>query len=78
MELQLDRGLSNRRIYPAIDILKSGTRRDDLLLSRDMHNKITIIRRFINDMNPMEAMKEIKDRIEKTDSNEEFLQSAKG
>ena len=78
MEVSLDRGLSNRRIFPAIDILKSGTRRDDLLHSRDMHDKITIIRRFINDMNPMEAMKEIKERIEKTDSNEEFLQSAKG
>ncbi len=73
MELQLDRRISNRRIYPAIDILASGTRRDDLLLAPDVITRMNILRRHIADMNPVEAMEFIKARIEDTRSNEEFL-----
>ncbi len=78
MELQLDRKISNRRIYPAIDIITSGTRREDLLMSKDMLQRIWILRKHIADMNPVEAMEFIKDRIENTNSNEEFLISMNG
>ena len=73
MELQLDRKISNRRIYPAIDITSSGTRREDLLLSKDILQRIWVIRKFIADMNPVEAMEFMKDRMSSTLSNEEFL-----
>ena len=73
MELQLDRKISNRRIYPAIDITSSGTRREDLLIEKDMLQRIWVIRKFIADMNPVEAMEFMKDRISSTLSNEEFL-----
>lgn len=73
MELQLDRKIANRRIYPAIDILASGTRREDLLMSKDALQRIWILRKYLADMNPIEAMEFIKDRMEKTISNEEFL-----
>jgi transcription termination factor Rho len=73
MELQLDRRIANRRIYPAIDILSSGTRRDDLLLSKDVLQRIIILRKHMADMNPVEAMEFIKDRIANTRNNEEFL-----
>jgi transcription termination factor Rho len=73
MELQLDRRIANRRIYPAIDILSSGTRRDDLLLSKDVLQRIIILRKHMADMNPVEAMEFIKDRIASTRNNEEFL-----
>ena len=73
MELQLDRRISNRRIYPAIDILTSGTRREDLLLEKDVLQRIWILRKHLADMNPIEAMEFIKDRITSTKSNEEFL-----
>ncbi|MDX2362683.1 MAG: transcription termination factor Rho [Crocinitomicaceae bacterium] len=73
MELQLDRKISNRRIYPAIDITSSGTRREDLLLSKDILQRIWVIRKFIADMNPVEAMEFMKDRMSNTLSNEEFL-----
>jgi transcription termination factor Rho len=73
MELQLDRRISNRRIYPAIDILSSGTRRDDLLLEKDVLQRIIILRKHLADMNPVEAMEFIKDRIVNTRNNEEFL-----
>ncbi|MCK9300941.1 MAG: transcription termination factor Rho, partial [Bacteroidales bacterium] len=75
MELQLDRRLSNKRIYPAVDILASSTRREDLLLNQITLNRLWILRRYLSDMNPMEAMEFLKDRLEKTDSNEEFLAS---
>ena len=75
MELQLDRKISNRRIYPAIDILASGTRREDLLMSKDALQRIWILRKYLADMNPVEAMEFIKDRMEGTLSNEEFLVS---
>ena len=75
MELQLDRRISNRRIFPAIDILASGTRREDLLHDRDVLQRMWILRRHLADMNPIEAMEFVKDRIEKTRNNEEFLVS---
>ena len=73
MELQLDRKLSNRRIYPAVDITASSTRRDDLLLGDYTLNRIWILRNYLTDMNSVEAMQFVKDRLEKTKSNEEFL-----
>jgi transcription termination factor Rho len=73
MELQLERKISNRRIYPAIDILSSGTRREDLLHDKDVLQRMWILRRHLADMNPVEAMEFVKDRIEKTRNNEEFL-----
>ncbi len=73
MELQLDRKISNRRIYPAIDILASGTRREDLLMPKEALTRIWILRKYLADMNPLEAMEFIKERMEGTLSNEEFL-----
>ena len=73
MELQLDRKLSNKRIFPAVDIVASSTRRDDLLLSRETINRMWILRRFLSDRTPLEAMEFIKDRMERTRTNEELL-----
>lgn len=73
MELQLDRKLSNKRIFPAVDIISSSTRRDDLLLSQDTLNRMWILRRFLGDRTSLEAMEFIKDRMERTRSNEELL-----
>jgi len=73
MELQLDRKLSNRRIYPSIDITASSTRREDLLLNKEMLNRIWVLRNFLSDMNPAEAMDFIRQRLPHTQSNEEFL-----
>lgn len=73
MELQLDRKLSNKRVYPAVDIIASGTRREDLLLSREVLQKIWIMRRYLADMNSVEAMEQIKKHMESTISNEELL-----
>jgi len=78
MELQLDRKLSNRRIYPSIDITASSTRREDLLLDKSFLNKIWILRKYLTDMNPVEAMEFLRERLAKTDSNEEFLISMNG
>jgi transcription termination factor Rho len=78
MELQLDRKLSNKRIYPAVDIVASSTRRDDLLQDRDTINHMWILRKYLADMNSLEAMEFVKDRKEKTYSNEEFLASMNG
>jgi len=75
MELQLDRKLSNRRIFPAVDITASSTRRDDLLLDQDTLNRMWIMRRYLSDMNSLEAIEFIKDRMQKTDNNEELLYS---
>ncbi len=75
MELQLDRKLSNRRIFPSVDIIASSTRREDLLLDKAMLDKIWVLRNFLNGMNPVEAMDFVKDRLVKTASNEEFLVS---
>lgn len=73
MELQLDRRLSNKRIFPAVDIMASSTRRDDLLLDPETLNRMWILRKYLSDMNPVEAMEFLKDRLERTESNEEFL-----
>ena len=73
MELQLDRKLSNKRIFPAVDIMASSTRRDDLLLSRETLNRMWVLRRFLSDRNSIEAMEFMKDRMERTRSNEELL-----
>ncbi|MBN1415953.1 MAG: transcription termination factor Rho [Bacteroidales bacterium] len=78
MELQLDRKLSNRRIYPSIDITASSTRREDLLLDKNFLNKIWILRKYLTDMNSIEAMEFLRERLSKTDSNEEFLISMNG
>jgi transcription termination factor Rho len=78
MELQLDRKLSNKRIYPAVDIIASSTRRDDLLQDREAVNHMWILRKYLSDMNSIEAMEFVKDRLEKTYSNEEFLASMNG
>jgi transcription termination factor Rho len=75
MELQLDRRLSNKRVFPAVDIMASSTRRDDLLLDNDTLNRMWILRRYLADMNPVEAMEFMKDRMERTKNNEEFLLS---
>ncbi len=75
MELQLDRKISNRRIYPAIDILSSGTRREDLLMSKEALQRIWLLRKMIADMNPIEAIEFVKNHMNNTSSNEEFLAS---
>jgi transcription termination factor Rho len=75
MELQLERRLSNRRIYPAIDLVSSSTRRDDLLLEREVLQRMNLLRVYLNDMNPEEAMNELLKRMRGTKSNEEFLAS---
>ena len=73
MELQLDRRISNRRIFPAIDLISSSTRRDDLLLDENTIQRMWIMRKYLADMNPVEAMEFINDRFRRTKSNEEFL-----
>ncbi|NOY50941.1 MAG: transcription termination factor Rho [Chlorobi bacterium] len=78
MELQLDRKLSNKRIYPAIDIVSSSTRREDLLVDKDLLQRIWILRNHLSDMNPLEAMNFLKDKMKFTATNEEFLISMNG
>ena len=78
MELQLDRSLSNKRIFPAVNLVQSSTRRDDLLLDPTTLNRMWIIRKFISEMNPMEAMNTVRDRLIHTRNNEEFLLSMNG
>ncbi|MBE16860.1 MAG: transcription termination factor Rho [Dokdonia sp.] len=73
MELQLDRNISNRRIFPAIDLTSSSTRRDDLLHSKDTSQRLWVLRKYLADMNPVEAMEFMSDRIKSTRNNEEFL-----
>lgn len=75
MELQLDRKLANRRIFPAVDIMASSTRRDDLLLNQETINRMWVLRRYLSDMNSVEAMEFMKERLERTENNEEFLVS---
>ncbi|WP_107040099.1 transcription termination factor Rho [Brumimicrobium mesophilum] len=75
MELQLDRKIANRRIYPAIDILTSGTRREDLLMDKETLQRVWLLRKVIADMNPIEAMEFMKNNMKDTKSNEEFLVS---
>ena len=75
MELQLDRNLSNKRIFPAVNITASSTRRDDLLLDKTTLDRMWILRKYLADMNPIEAMDFVKDRLEKTRDSDEFLMS---
>ena len=78
MELQLDRKIANRRIFPAIDLTSSSTRRDDLLLDENTLHRMWVMRKYLADMNPVEAMEFINDRFKKTKTNEEFLISMNG
>jgi transcription termination factor Rho len=78
MELLLDRKLSNRRIYPAIDVTVSGTRREDLLLGKDELSRLWILRKYLADMNSVEAMEFLLSKIKGTRNNEEFLVSMNG
>ena len=73
MELQLDRKLSNKRVFPAVDIISSSTRRDDLLLDKDTLSRMWVLRNFLSDMNSVEAMQFLENRLKKTINNEEFL-----
>ncbi|WBL26546.1 transcription termination factor Rho [Zunongwangia sp. HGR-M22] len=78
MELQLDRRISNRRVFPAIDLISSSTRRDDLLLDENTIQRMWIMRKYLADMNPVEAMEFIQQKIKQTNNNEEFLISMNG
>jgi len=78
MELQLERRLANKRVYPAIDLVASSTRRDDLLLSREVLQRMNLLRVFLADMNAEEAMRELQSRMKGTKSNEEFLATMSG
>jgi len=78
MELQLDRKLSNRRLYPAIDVTASGTRREDLLLGKDELSRLWVLRKYLADMNSIEAMEFLLSKIKGTKNNEEFLVSMNG
>jgi transcription termination factor Rho len=78
MELQLDRNISNRRIYPAIDLIKSSTRKDELLLDAKTVQRMWVLRKYLADMNPIEAMEFINDRIKFSKNNDEFLISMNG
>ena len=78
MELQLDRSLANKRIFPAVNIVASSTRRDDLLQDELTRKRMWILRNYISDMNPIEAMTDVKKRIENTKNNEEFIASMNG
>ncbi|WP_040282541.1 transcription termination factor Rho [Psychroserpens damuponensis] len=78
MELQLDRKISNRRIFPAIDLTSSSTRRDDILLDATTIQRMWVMRKYLADMNPVEAMEFINDRFKQTRNNEEFLVSMNG
>ncbi len=78
MELQLDRRLSNKRIYPAIDIVASSTRRDDLLVDKETLQRLWILRNHLTDMTPIEAMEFLRERLARTKSNEEFMLTMNG
>ncbi len=77
-EIQLDRKIANKRIYPAIDIVASSTRRDDLLVDKETQQRVWILRKHLSDMNPVEAMEFLRDRMKNTQTNEEFLISMNG
>lgn len=77
-EIQLDRKIANKRIYPAIDIIASSTRREDLLIDKETQQRVWILRKHLSDMNPVEAMEFMKDRMKNTQTNEEFLISMNG
>jgi transcription termination factor Rho len=78
MEIHLDRKLSEKRTFPAMDINKSGTRKEDLLLPKDVLNRMWILRKLLQPLNPTDAMEFLLDKIDKTKSNSEFLESMNG
>ena len=78
MEIVLDRRLADRRVFPAIDITRSGTRREELLLTDEELNKVWILRKILNPNNPVEAMEFLLDKIKRTKTNKAFLESMKG
>jgi transcription termination factor Rho len=73
MELVLDRRLSDRRLFPSFDLIRSGTRKEELLLSKKELARVWILRKILNDMTPIEAMEFLLDRMKRTENNEEFL-----
>ncbi len=75
MELQLDRKMANKRVLQAVDIMALSTRRDEVLLAKDTINRMWIMRRFLSDRTPIEAMEFIKDRMERTQTNDELLRT---
>jgi transcription termination factor Rho len=75
MELHLDRRIADRRVFPAFDLIRSGTRKEELLIPKSNLNKVWILRRLLQEMNPIEAMEFIVDKIRKTETNQAFLNS---
>ena len=75
MELQLARILSNKRIFPAVNLIASSTRRDDLLLDESTLNRMWVLRKYLSDMNPIEAMDFVKNHLDNTKNNDEILMS---
>jgi len=75
MELHLDRRIADRRIFPAFDLIRSGTRKEELLLPKNILNRVWILRRLLQEMNPVDAMEFIIGKIRKTETNQEFLES---
>jgi len=75
MELHLDRRIADRRVFPGFDLIRSGTRKEELLIPKTNLNKIWILRRLLQEMNPVEAMEFIVDKIRKTETNQAFLNS---
>ncbi len=73
MELQLDRRLSNKRVYPAVDVISSGTRREDLLLTPEVMNRTWVLRKYFSEMTTVEAMEFLQKQMSLTETNEEFL-----
>jgi transcription termination factor Rho len=73
MELHLDRRIADRRVFPAFDLIRSGTRKEELLIPKSNLNKVWILRRLLQEMNPVEAMEFIVDKIRKTETNQTFL-----
>jgi len=75
MELHLDRRISDRRIFPAFDLIRSGTRKEELLIPKNNLNRIWILRRLLQEMNPIDAMEFIADKVKRTETNQQFLDS---
>ena len=75
MELHLDRRIADRRVFPAFDLIRSGTRKEELLLPKNTLNRVWILRRLLQEMNPVDAMEFIIGKIRKTETNQEFLES---
>jgi transcription termination factor Rho len=78
MEINLDRKLSDRRVFPAVDLLRSGTRKEELLLSKRELDRTWVLRKVLQQMSPVEAMELLRDKMQKTATNEEFLSSMAG